>query len=83
MRRTVVTLFVVFAAFGVGGCISIPEPGPIQSLTYEYDKDKRQWTKTWCVVSTKLGEKSHSVETVCRRELINAPPAGIEKRVTE
>lgn len=83
MRRTVGTLIVVFAALGVGGCISIPEPGPIQSLTYEHDKDKQQWTKTRCVVNTKLGEASHSVETVCRREVITAPPAGIEKRVPE
>lgn len=82
MRRTV-ALFLMFAAFGVGGCISIPDPGPMQTLTYEYDKEKQQWTKTRCIVGTKLGEKSHSVETVCRKELINAPPAGIEKRVSE
>jgi hypothetical protein len=83
MRRTVGTLVVVFAALGVSGCISIPDPGPVQSVSYEHDKDKQQWTKTRCVVNTKLGEKSHSVETVCRRELINAPPPGIEKQVAE
>jgi hypothetical protein len=83
MRRTCVSLFTVFAASLLAGCISIPEPRPMQTLTYEYDKDKQQWTKAKCVVSTRMGNDEHSIETVCRGQIINAPPVGIEKRVTD
>lgn len=83
MRRTILTIMILSVAALGGGCISIPEPGPIHSLAYEYDKDKQQWTKTRCVVITKLGKDTHSMDSVCRKEIIDAPPTGIEKQVAE
>lgn len=67
----------------VGGCIPMPQPRPVNTLTYEFDKDKHQWTKHRCIASTQLGDDVHSVETVCRKEVITAPPIYIEKRIAE
>lgn len=79
------TMAVVVTLIGliVGGCIPMIQPWPVNTLTYEFDKDKQQWTKNRCITSTQLGEDAHSVETVCRKEVIAAPPIYIERRISE
>ena len=83
MVKIMLPAMAISAGLIVGGCIPMPQPRPVNTVTYELDKDKQQWTKNRCVASTKFGEDAHLVETVCRKEIITAPPLYIEKRIAE
>jgi hypothetical protein len=62
----------------VNGCISIPEPYPFRTITYELNKDSQKWTQQDCTTNHKAQEKI-KLQTVCYRETIAAPPEGVVK----
>jgi hypothetical protein len=81
MEKFVKGAVLVFAIVTLVGCITIPEPSPLRIVTYRLDKDKQQWTQSVCVTTHTL--QAHRVESVCREQMITAPPPGIEKRLDE
>jgi hypothetical protein len=76
-------VIVAFALLVISGCLTMPEPGPMKSITYEFDKDSHKWTEEECTTSSSQGPQGHFMRAVCyKRTLAEAPP-GIDPQSGE
>jgi len=84
MNRILLIMAIAVSA-GCMPAIKIPEippPSPIKTMSYEFDRDIQKWTKQECKTKT-LTLNPPELETVCYKETIPEPPAGVVRGKSE
>ena len=66
------------ALFVISGCMTMPEPGPMKSVTYEFDKDSQKWTEEECTTTPSQGPQGHFMRAVCYKRTFTETPPGID-----
>ncbi len=74
-------ILLIMAIAVLAGCmpaITIPEPYPMKSVTYRFDRGTQEWTKDDCTTNS-VTQMPIQLETVCYKEKVTELPPGVAK----
>ncbi len=74
-------ILLIMAIAVLAGCmpaITIPEPYPIKSVNYRFDRGSQEWTKEECTTNS-VTQMPMELEMVCYKEKITELPPGVTK----